>query len=177
MKNYQSFDLLAKMAYVRTGGSNEEMKCAQFLQNEVVKFGIPCEIVPFEIDGYTIKNAKLIVDGKTIECAGVGMSGSTEPEGITAPFTYVTSIQDAKLQDLEGKIALIHSKLVNVKIYKTLCEKKAAGIIVCTGSVYLENEKVDLDPYQLRDRHLTNGKIPAVCIRMKDAEEILKSSA
>jgi Iap family predicted aminopeptidase len=174
MKNYQSFDLLEKMAYVRTGGSKEELQCAEFIKKEVEKQNVSAEIVPFEIDGYTIKNARLIVDGNEIECAGVGMSGSTAHEGITAPITYVTSIQDAKLQDLEGKIALVHSKLVNVKIYKTLCEKKALGLIVCTGSVYLENENVDLDPYQLRDRHLTNGKIPAVCIRMKDAENLLK---
>ncbi len=175
MKNYKSFDLLEKIAYVRTGGSSEELRCANFLKNEVEKLGIEAEIVPFEIDGYKILDAKLIANGKEIECAGVGMSASTDDNGITAPFTYVTSLQDATLQNIEGKIVLVHNKLINVKIYKKLCEKKCAGLILCTGSVYLEKDKVDLDPYQYRDRHLTNGKIPAVCIRMRDAEELLKS--
>ena len=176
MKNYNSFDLLKKMAFVRTGGSKEELECAELLKGEVLKLGLEAEIVPFEIDGYKINQAKLIVNNEYIDCAGVGMSGSTSEEGITKPLTYVTSLQDAKLQDLEDKIVLVHSKLVNAKIYKTLCEKRVAGIILCTGSVYLENDKVDLDPYQYRDRHLVNGKIPAVCIRMKDAEKLLRSN-
>ena len=44
---------------------------------------------------------------------------STDDNGITAPFTYVTSLQDATLQNIEGKIVLVHNKLINVKIYKT----------------------------------------------------------
>jgi hypothetical protein len=177
MKNYNSFELLNKMEYVRTGGSKEELQCANMLKEECEKIGVDAVIESFEVDGYEIKSASLVLDnGEEIECCGVGMSGSTSEEGVTGEFVYVTSLADANIQELEGKIALVHSKLVNVKLYKELCEKKVKGLILCCGSVYEPKENVDLDPYQYRDRHLVNGKIPAVCIRMKDAEELLRKN-
>ncbi|MBQ2509202.1 MAG: Zn-dependent exopeptidase M28, partial [Erysipelotrichaceae bacterium] len=46
----------------------------------------------------------------------------------------------------------------------------------CTGDVYMNAEDVDLDPYKFRQRHYSLAKIPAVCIRMKDAEEIIRKA-
>ena len=177
--SYKSFDLLEKLYFVRTGGSKEELTAANILKEECEKIGVNAVLESFKVDGCDIKEAKLsfLEPDFEVECAGVGMSSSTPLEGITAEFTYITSQADAEIQDIEGKICLVHSKLVGQKLYKTLFEKKAVGLILCTGNVYDEKELIDLDPYMYRERHYNIGKIPAVCIRMKDAEKILRSGA
>ena len=176
--SYKSFDLLKDLYFVRTSGSAEEKKAAEILKAECEKLGVPATLEEFEVDGCNIKTAKVkfINPDIEVECVGVGMSSSTSPEGICAPFVYITSQADAELQDVEGKICLLHTKLVNTKLYKTLFEKKAAGLVLCCGSVYRDAEEVDLDPYMYRDRHYNIGKIPAVCIRMKDAEAVLRAN-
>ena len=95
----------------------------------------------FKVDGCDIHKAsvKFIDPDMEVECVGVGMSSSTPEEGITGDFIYITSPQDAKVQDVKGKVCLVHTKLVNHKLYKTLVEKEAAALILCCGSVYEEN--------------------------------------
>jgi hypothetical protein len=83
MKNYNSFELLNKMEYVRTGGSKEELKCANMLKEECEKLGVEATIEAFEVDGYEIKSASLVLDnGEKVDCCGVGMSGSTPADGV-----------------------------------------------------------------------------------------------
>ncbi len=175
--SYQSFDLLNKLYFVRTGGSAEELKAAEILKAECEALGVEAHLESFKVDGCKIEKAsvKFLNPDMEIECAGVGMSSSTQFDGITGEFTYITSQADAEIQNVEGKICLIHSKLVNQKLYKTLVEKKAIGLILCTGSVYDDADKVDLDPYMYRERNYKYGKIPAICIRMQDAEKVLRA--
>lgn len=175
--SYKSFDLLNKLYFVRTGGSPEELKAAEILKEECESLGVEAHIESFKVDGYKEHKASLkFVDlDLEVECKAVGLSSSTSEEGITGEFTYVTSLQDAVIQDLEGKVCLVHSKLVNVKLYRKLVEKKAAALILCCGNIYLPNEEVDIDPYMYREKHYKEGKIPAVCIRMADAEKVLRA--
>ncbi|MBQ8292826.1 MAG: Zn-dependent exopeptidase M28 [Bacilli bacterium] len=175
--NYKSFDLLNKLYFVRTGGSLEELKAANLLKEECERLGVKAELESFKVDGYKVEQAKVkfLDPDMEIECAGVGMSSSTLPEGITGEFTYINSEADVEIQDVEGKICLVHTKLVGQKLYKRLVEKKAIGLVLCTGSVYDKAENVDLDPYMYRERNYKHGKIPAVCIRMKDAEKVLRA--
>ncbi len=175
--SYQSFELLKKLYFVRTGGSNEELEAANILKSECEDLGVEAHLESFKVDGAKIEKAvvKFLNPDMEIECAGVGMSSSTPIEGITGEFTYINSEADIEIQDVEGKICLVHTKLVGQKLYKRLVEKKAIGLVLCTGSVYDEPENVDLDPYMYRERNYKYGKIPAVCIRMKDAEKVLRA--
>lgn len=174
---YKSFELLNKLYFVRTGGSKEELEAANIIKAECESLGVDADLESFKVDGCDIKKAsvKFLDPDMEIECAGVGMSSSTTEDGITGEFTYVNSQADVEIQDLEGKICLIHSKLVNQKMYRRIVEKKAIGLVLCTGSVYDDAENVDLDPYMYRERNYKYGKIPAVCIRMKDAEKVLRA--
>lgn len=174
---YKSFELLNKLYFVRTGGSKEELEAANIIKAECEALGVEAHLESFNVDGCDIKKAsvKFLDPDMEIECAGVGMSSSTPEEGITGEFTYVNSQADVEIQDLEGKICLIHSKLINQKMYRRIVEKKAIGLVLCTGSVYDDAENVDLDPYMYRERNYKHGKIPAVCIRMKDAEKVLRA--
>ena len=175
---YKSFDLLKKIYFVRTGGSVEENKAADILLEECKSLGVDAVKESFNVDGYDVKKVSLtFLDPEfEVECAGVGMTSSTPEEGLTGEFVYVDSLESAKFLDLENKVCLIHSKLVNNKIYKELIDKKALALILCTGSVYDDKEFVDLDPYMNRERNYKLGKIPAVCIRMKDAEMIIRKN-
>ena len=175
--SYKSFELLNKLYFVRTGGSKEEFKAANILKEECESLGVKAELESFKVDGCNIKKAELkfINPDFEVECAGVGMSSQTPEEGLVGEFVYIENLADAEIKNVEGKICLLATKLVNTKLYKKLVDKKAIGLILCTGSVYDENENVDLDPYMYRERHYKNGKIPAVCIRMRDAEKILRA--
>ena len=175
--NYKSFELLNDLYFVRTGGSKEELKAAEIIKAECEKLGVKAELESFKVDGCNIKKAavKFLNPDMDVECAGVGMSSSTPEEGITGEFVYVTNIIDAEIQNLEGKVCLLHSKLINQQLYKKLVDKKAAALVLCCGNVYDDNELIDLDPYMYRERNYKHGKIPAVCIRMKDAEAVLRA--
>lgn len=175
MNDYKSFNLLNKIYFERTGGSENELKAANIILEEIKSLNASCYLEEFEVDGANIKNASVTFDDDySIECVGVGMSGSTPLEGVTGEFIYITSLEDAKIQDVKGKICLVHSKLVNYKLYEELAKKKPNALILCCGNVYDDFDKVDLDPYMYRPRHYEKGKIPAVCIRMKDAEKLLR---
>ncbi|MGM9970280.1 MAG: M20/M25/M40 family metallo-hydrolase [Anaeroplasma sp.] len=173
---YESFNLINKLYFVRTGGSEEENKAADIIIDECKKLGIEANKEEFLVDGYKINEAYLAFKNPNIEleCVGVGMSSSTPDGGISGEFCYVNSLDDAYCQDLKGKICLVHAKLVPYKLYKYLASQKVRGLILCTGSVYDDSSVVDLDPYMYRERHYQNGKIPAVCIRTKDAEMLLR---
>lgn len=171
-----SFDLIKKLYFVRTSGTKEELKAANIIKDEVLALGIDDVIIEsFDVDGCNITKQELKFYSPELdfECVGVGMSSSTSDEGVYGELVYVDSLMSAKMMDLEGKICIIHSKLVNYKIYEELISKKVAGLILATGSVYKDASEVDLDPYFYRERHYRLGKIPAVCIRMKDCEELV----
>ncbi len=173
---YDSFSLIEKISYVRTSGSKEETKAAKTIVSECGKFGVKGKLEAFPVDACHIGKAELHFYDPDIDVdfVGVGMSGSTPKQGVEGDFVYVTSAVDAKIADLKGKICMIAAKMVDHKTFKILAEKKPAALILCTGDVYLDEEDVDLDPYKYRERHYALAKIPAVCSRMKDAEQILE---
>lgn len=173
---YKGFDVVKKLFFVRTAGSKEETKAAKLIQKECSSLGVESEIEKFKIDSYSIKEAgiKFFSPSIEVECVGVGMSGSTDEKGIRRELVYVDSLAACDVLDLENKICLIHHKFANYKMYKRLIEKKAAGIIMCAGDVYDAHDDIDIDPYMYRERHYSLGKIPAVCIKLKDADAIVK---
>ena len=173
---YNSFDLIDKLYFVRTSGSKEEQKAAKIIQKECARFGVKARLESFPVDAFEIEKAELHFQEPDLEVpfVAVGMSGSTPVNGVEGELVYITSPVDAEITDIEGKICIIAAKMVDNKTYKILARKKAAALILCTGDVYLEEDQVDLDPYKYRKRHQDLAYIPAVCIRMKDAEKLVE---
>ncbi|MDE6661076.1 MAG: M28 family peptidase, partial [Anaeroplasmataceae bacterium] len=175
MEKFGSFDFLKKINYERTGGSDEELKTANLIITECHKYQVEAHLEEFLVDGYEIKNAMLETIDGTYEVTGVGMSGSTPIEGIVGELVVLESDEHLEnLGSLEGKIVFISSRMM-VKTYKLLCEKKAAGFICSSGSLYDDIANTDLDKMMIRERHYQHGKIPGVCVRMKDAQKLLLS--
>ena len=70
MDSNKIMSIFGDTAYVRMGGSPEELKTAQYLQNQIAELGLKAEIVPFDVDMATISEAKLLVDGEEVTCKG-----------------------------------------------------------------------------------------------------------
>ena len=178
MKNYNSFDFLKKISYERMGATENETKCAHQILDEVKNLGVDCCIEEFPIDFPQIKKAKFEVlepEYKEYEVTGYGMTGNTPEDGIEGGFVYIGESTNLDLYDIEGKIVLCH-KRVPLKTYKQLLERKAIGFVVFSGSVYDDYSITDLDWNVLRSVHYSNGKIPGVTLRAREAHNLILSN-
>ena len=174
---YNSFKLIKKIYYERTSGSKNELKAAKTIMKMCNELGVDAKLEPFEVDAYEVKKAQLQFKDPSIKIpfVAVGMSGNTHKDGVLKDLVYVSGYEEALVKDIKDKIVLFPNKMVDNKTYKVFAKKKPAALILCTGDVYLDSKQVDLDPYKFRQRHYNLAKIPAVCIRMKDAEKLLEN--
>lgn len=171
---YHAFNFLKEIYYVRTAGSSEELKASNQIKAEVEALGGTAALEEFDVDHSEIEVAKLIVDGKEIECAGSGYSGSTGDDGVTGEFFYADQLEAINITNLKDKIILSNTKRVPHQLYEKAIKDKALGFIVTTGNVYKKNNEVDLDPYLTRELDYSLGQIPTVMIKAKDAEKLLE---
>lgn len=172
----REFDLLKKIGFVRTSGSEEEKKAADILVDEINKIGLDAELEPFKVDYYNITEAKLEVLEpyyKEYKVTGYGMSGCTAKEGLECEFKYCEFGDKINLLTAKDKIVMLNDR-VSVKAYENMIKAGVKGFISFSGTVIDDNSKTDLEDRKLRDKHLEFGKIPGLTIRAKDALEIVK---
>ena len=158
-------------AYVRMGGSEEELKCAEYLKSVCEEFGVTAEIQAFPVEMATIHQAQLIVDGKEIPCKGYFNAGSTTVE---APFYYLGSTDPFSLEGCKGKIVMIDGYL-GIWRFEDLMEYGAVGVITYDGNVNYTDR--DIDQRELRGYVSKGRKLPGVNINVKDAVELVNSGA
>ena len=173
MKSH-AFKFLKEIYYVRTAGSDAELKAANQIKDEVKRLGGLASFEEFEVDHSKVIVSTLTVDGHEIECAGSGYSGCTEDEGVTGDFYYADQLEAANIINLKDKIILSNTKRVPHQLYEKAVTDKALGFILTTGSVYKKSSEVDLDPYLTRELDYSIGQIPTVMIKTRDAEKILE---
>ena len=164
--------IFADTAYVRTGGTAEELRCAQYLQSLCAEMGQTARIEEFDVQMATIEEAKLIVDGKEIPCKGYRNAGSHEVE---APLYYLPATDSFSLAGCKGKIVMIDGYL-GYWVYRDILENGAVGFITYDGNAnYCDR---DIDQRELRAQ-VAEGveKIPGVNINAKDAIELVNSDA
>lgn len=92
--------ILQETAYIRTGGSAQELACANYLKAECEKLGFSAHLEAFEVPMASMKTAKLIVDGKEIPCKGYLCAGCGE---IEAPLLYMPEPTPYALSQCRGK--------------------------------------------------------------------------
>ena len=158
-------------AYVRMGGSAEELKAAEYLKNQCAKLGMDAKIEAFEVDMATIQEATLTIDGKEIVCKGYFNAGSGEVE---APFYYLRSTDAYSLSLCKGKIVMIDGYL-GYWMYQDLLENGAVGFITYDGNANYAD--CDIDQRELRSHVSKGNKIPGVNINAKSAIKLIKSGA
>lgn len=177
MKKYNSFSLIKKIAFERLGGSNEELKAAKIIEQDLKEANISSKFHEFLVPYYKVKKASLKLLSpyeKTFNVTGYGQSGSTSKEGIKAELVYVENGLPVNLLNAKGKIALINGAM-GYKLYENLLAAGVVGFISLSGSLYDDINKTDLEERTLRERHYSKGKIPGVTIRISDAEELIKN--
>ncbi len=168
MKKEQIMKIFEDTAYVRMGGSAEELRAAEYLKAQCAAFGAEAQIVPFEVDMATIQTAKFYADGEEVTCKGYLCAGSGEVE---APFYYLRSNDEYSLSQCKGKIVMIDGYL-GYWMYHDLLENGAVGFITYDGNVnYADN---DIDQRELRSYVSKGNKIPGVNINAKTAVELIK---
>ena len=164
-------DIFAQTAYVRMGGSPEELKAAQYLKEQVAELGLEAEIRPFDVDMATIEEAVLLVDGQEITCKGYLCAGSHEVE---APFYYLRSTDPHSLSQCKGKIVMVDGYM-GYWMYQDLLENGAVGFITYDGNANYSD--FDIDQRELRSFVSKGNKIPGVNINAKSAIELIRKGA
>ena len=158
-------------AYVRMGGSEEELRAAQYLQAKCAEFGGSATLEAFDVDMATMEEATLTVDGKQIPCKGYLCAGSTEVE---APLYYLRSTEPYSLSQCKGKIVMIDGYL-GYWMYQDLLENGAVGFITYDGNANYCDE--DIDQRELRSYVSKGNKIPGVNINAKSAIALISTDA
>ncbi len=171
MDTKKIMNILEDTAYIRTGGSAEERKTAEYLANLVKDLGLTAEIVPFEVPMATLHEATLTVDGEAVTCKGYLNAGNHEVE---APLYYLRATDPFSLSRCKGKIVLIDGYL-GYWMYQDLLENGAVGFITYDGNAnYCDR---DIDQRELRSYVHKGNQIPGVNINAKDAIEIIRKGA
>ena len=167
----QIMKIFEDTAYVRMGGSMEELKAAEYLKAKCAELGFAAEIIPFDVDMATIQEAKLIVDGEEITCKGYFNAGNAELE---APFFYLRSTDKYTLSQCKGKIVMIDGYL-GYWMYQDIMENGAVGFITYDGNINYAD--CDIDQRELRAQVHKGNKIPGVNINAKDAVKLISNDA
>ncbi len=154
-------------AYIRTGGSAEELKCAKYIKEQCKKLGGKAALESFEVEVADIQEARLFVDGKEIACKGYKLAGSGEVE---APFYYMPANDRYSLAECRGKIVMVDGYL-GYWVYQDILENGAVGFVTYDGNANYVDE--DIDQRELRPQVSKGNKIPGVNINAKSAIELI----
>ncbi len=163
--------IINETAYVHTGGTEEELRCALYLQQKCRELGFDTDLEPFAVPMATIRTAKLTVDGQEIPCKGYFCAGSGTVE---APIYYLRDNNPYSLEQCKDKIVMFDGYLGYWK-YQDLLEKGAVGFITYDGNANYADR--DIDQRELRSFVHKGNKILGVNINAKDAIELVKSGA
>lgn len=163
--------IFEETAYVRMGGTEEELRCAEYLKEKCAELGLEAHLEAFDVQMATLKKAVLLVDGEEIACKGYFNTGSSEVE---APFYYLRSGDPHSLSKCKGKIVMTDGYLGYWR-YQDFLENGAVGFITHDGNANYVDE--DIDQREVREFVHKGNKIPGVNINTKAAIELIKKDA
>ena len=160
-------NIFADTAYVRMGGSAEELRAAEYLKEQCAQMGLEAVIEPFAVPMATIQEAVFQADGVSVTCKGYLNAGSGEVE---APFYYLRNTDPYSLSLCRGKIVMIDGYL-GYWMYQDLLENGAVGFVTYDGNANYAD--CDIDQRELRSHVSKGNKIPGVNINAKDAIRLI----
>ena len=167
----QIMQIFADTAFVRMGGSEEELNTARYIQSKCAEMGFEATIEGFEVDMATITEATLTVDGTVIPCKGYRGAGCADVE---APLYYLRGSDKHSLAGCKGKIVLVDGYL-GYWIYQDILENGAVGFITYDGNANYADR--DIDQRELRSYVHKGNKLPGVNINAKDAIALIRDDA
>ena len=159
--------IFEETAYVRMGGSAEELRCAEYIRDYCGKMDLNASIETFPVDMANIREAKFFADGISVPCKGYLTAGSGEVE---APLYYLANTDPYSLSQCRGKIVMIDGYL-GYWTYQDILENGAVGFVTYDGNAnYCDR---DIDQRELRSYVSKGKKIPGVNINAKDAIDLI----
>ena len=164
----QIMKIFEDAAYARMGGSQEELKTAEYILGQVNKLGLTAELVPFEVDMADMGEAVFQADGESIPCKGYLCAGSGEVE---APLYYLRNTDPYSLSLCKGKIVLMDGYL-RYWTYQDILEAGAVGFVTYDGNANYADR--DIDQRELRSFVHKGNKLLGVNINAKDAIELIR---
>ena len=160
--------IFADTAYIRMGGSDEELCCANYLVERCADMGLNAYIEEFPVPMAKIGAAECYADGEKIECKGYFCAGNADLEG---ELYYLRSTDDYALSLCKGKIVMIDGYMGYWR-YQDILANGAIGFITYDGNANYAD--TDIDQRELRS-YVSNGNvIPGVNINAKSAIELVK---
>lgn len=174
----REYDLLNKIGFIRVSGSEEEMKAAQILADEITSIGLTPTIDAFLVDDAVISKAKFEVlepyyqeyEATAYKCCG-------NADGLEGELVYVDDgTSKVDLAKMKGKIVLVNGYL-RLDAYRRMVENGAIGFITFQGSLLDKEGEADLDTRKLRKNLRECGLIPGMNIKVASAQELVMKKA
>ncbi len=164
----QIMQIFEDTAYIRMGGSPEELRTAQYIQGKAEALGLKAEIVPFDVPMSDLKEASFQADGVSVSCKGYFCAGNAD---IEAPFYYLRSNDPWSLSQCRGRIVMVDGYM-GYWMYQDILENGAVGFVTYDGNANYAD--CDIDQRELRSFVHKGNRIPGVNINAKDAIELIR---
>lgn len=171
--------LMKKLDFIRLSTTPGERQGADIIQQFMKELGVETRYESFEAPWYEIHTAKLEVLEpyyKEYTVTGYGFSGNAAKDGLTADFMYVENAEDVDLYNAKGKIVLVNSA-AGYDVYPRLVKNGVAGFVAPSGAFNDDPALTDLEERMLRPKHIENGQVPGVSVRMADALDMVRRKA
>ncbi|MBP3323906.1 MAG: M28 family peptidase [Clostridia bacterium] len=173
----RAFELLNKIGFIREAGSEEELKAANILKEEIESFGLSAELESFKVGDAVIEEAELeVLEPYNKKYTVTAYKCSKNADNLVADFVYAGNGMPVDLKNVKGKIVMVNGYM-RVPMYKKLIEAGAIGFVTMDGTMRDTEEDSDLYTRKLRSALQAFGLIPGVNIRIKDAFEMVSKKA
>ncbi len=171
MDGKKIMQVLEETAYYRVGGTEGELKAAEYLKAECEKLGFEAHLEAFDLEMSNMTKAVLIADGKEIPCKGYRLSGTADVE---APLYYMPGEDPASLVGCKGKIVLVDVGMGFWK-YQDVVKHGAVGFITYDGNANFVDGNTDQRTLRPHLTEKAGVKLPGVSVNAKDAIELVRN--
>ena len=160
----------------RVTGTAEDRRVGELVAGRMREAGLEAvELEEVTVDGWSLGDARLVVDGRTIPGASLGGAPGTPPGGIHAPLVDVATGERSRLDRLEisGRIALLDWRSLSVPPADVALElgvRGAVGVVVASfegGPLYQAPNAIGGF-----DSHWHQGAPPVLTIAKEEAARL-----
>ena len=169
MKRSMVDKIFSDTSYIRTAGSENELRCARYLADRLAEMSIGSHFEDFSITLYDTSEESLKADGREIPCKAYGSDASAEVSG---KLVYLGSADARSLKKCKDGIVLTERPITK-KLYTALVENGAIGFIACTGNTAYADREIDRRMIRFPTDEMQN--IPGVTVNVSDALWMLKN--
>ena len=129
------YDLVKRLSFVRYGGTDDELRAANIILEEIEKIGGHGELMPFTVPAFDTVKCSASVNGREIETVPYALGGQFPEGGVDLKIMYAErGCEDdyVGIDDLSGTAVIINA--LDLDTYKLLAEKHASAFITITES-------------------------------------------